>query len=204
MSSIKVGPYQYNYAVHRGKVLSIDSKLESVISGSTGGAQVIGNQVYVSPGSISSSSLNHQNFYLQDAGGKQFHIKLVGWDMPGAPDNEIIFVLVEKVENGVRRYLAVRNLTLDEYWIANAYIKEFVSYKPDTKSSLVAIAVAVAAYFLATKLLGMGIFSGGVMAVAGFAIMAAINKSRFTRVQLQFEADLKKQLREIAFRESQA
>lgn len=123
MGNFSIGDYSFEYGIQKGKVLHVDEKLETVVSG--GGGGYVANGQGKSSISISSSTITHTNIFLEGVDGKQFSVKLKNWDISCMSSHEMVFITLQtaKVDN---RYVLIHNKTLDKTYTAhnfNDYIK---------------------------------------------------------------------------------
>lgn len=111
MESFIIGGETIKYAVRKGKIIDVESYSNT-------------NTMSYSSSIIRTDI--HQTFYIEDKDGKQFVVKLEGWEFPGRKGHELILVWVETAQR--KDYALIYNKSLDSVH-QGAFHKFFIRYE---------------------------------------------------------------------------
>ena len=114
MENVKTIGKEYEIYSVSGKVLDSQKHYETRVSGGGGGGYSNQGTGYTAPVSISSTTVIHDNIFIQDKDGKEHALQLSGFNVVSRVGNELTAVWAIKKNKKKGPYVAVVNHTLSE------------------------------------------------------------------------------------------
>lgn len=111
MEKFNIGSETLWYGVEQAKVIQIDSNSETVVTGGGGGGTSYNGTGVTSSVYISSTTINKQAVYLEDASGKQFVVNLTDWNISALQGHELVLIKVKSMYDS--NYAVIYNKTLN-------------------------------------------------------------------------------------------
>ena len=148
MQTLTLNNKNYELQSTTGKVLSSGKNMETKVSGGGGGGYTNRGSGYTAPVSITSKTTVHDQFFLEDANGKEHAFQLSDFNLACRDGNILTVVAAINIKKDQGPYISVINHSTDKVYFDPIALKQICE---PNKLIFVLILIAFAAIAIGTS-----------------------------------------------------
>lgn len=131
MPDIDINGKRYQVHHFTGKVMQANKHLETQVSGGGGGGFTYKGTGGGGSVSISSTTITHDDVFLQNAQGREHVLRLKDWDVACREGHEMQAVWLSRDAKESDDYLLIQNFTTGSaHWARQPFVKMFRLFEP--------------------------------------------------------------------------
>lgn len=166
---VTVNGHTYRLQSTTGKVLNASKNMETIVRGGGGGGATYKGTGGTAPVHISSTTIVHDQFFLEDTNGQEHSFQLSGFDLACREGNVLTVAWAIKQGRDKGPYVAITNHTTQKNYFNNDAIRSLC--KPGILVYILAVlGTILLAFLLENAILGVAVFVVAVAAAIIFQV----------------------------------